>query len=267
MYPYDILPGILPGIDLYTILITVGVVVCLLLLRWQGDRRNLSAKVQNFILIATPLSVVLGYLSAILFQGLYNIASLGRFELSATTGATFYGGLFGGVTVFVLLYFLVGPLTVAREKRSDFCSHFLDVLDIAPAAITAAHGFGRLGCLMAGCCHGRETDAWYGVTLANGQRVVPVPLLEALFLFALCGVLMYLVAHGKRNLMPVYMLGYGVWRFLIEYARGDERGDTLVDFLSPSQLFSIFMIIGGVVLFLVVRRLWRRVESKEDVRV
>ena len=56
MYPYKLFWGL----DLYTILITVGVVVCLLLLRLQGDWRNLRAKYQNFLLTLAPVAVILG---------------------------------------------------------------------------------------------------------------------------------------------------------------------------------------------------------------
>lgn len=73
MYPYELFWGI----DLYSLAITLGVVVCLLLLRLQGDMRGLRAKLQNDILTLTPLAVVLGYGAAVLIQGLYNIAAEG----------------------------------------------------------------------------------------------------------------------------------------------------------------------------------------------
>ena len=53
----------------------------------------------------------------------------------------------------------------------------------------------------------------------------------------------------KKNIrfqMPMYLLSYGVWRFVIEYLRGDERGETIVSFLSPSQLTSIGLIAAGI---------------------
>ena len=38
---------------------------------------------------------------------------------------------------------------------------------------------------------------------------------------------------------------YGVWRFFIEYARGDYRGETFVSFLTPSQLIAVLLIVIG----------------------
>ena len=57
-----------------------------------------------------------------------------------------------------------------------------------------------------------------------------------------------LLLKGKSLNLPIYMAGYGAWRFFVEFARADDRGDTIVSFLSPSQLIAILMIVGGVAL-------------------
>ena len=182
----------------------------------------------------------------------------GGYELSTSTGATFFGGLLGGTMVFIALYFGVGHF---RYRDGYHKAHFRDVLDMAPAAITVAHGLGRIGCLMAGCCHGAETDAWYGIDMAGG-RYVPVQLYEALFLFALCGALLWMMKKGKRHQMPTYMLVYGTWRFFVEYLRADDRGQTIVSFLSPSQLIALLLFFGGIALLLVECHLDRRAAGK-----
>ena len=243
MYPYKLFLGI----DLYSLSITAGVVVCLLLLRLQGDMKGLRAKLQNDILSLVPISVVLGYGAAVLLQGFYNMmATGGGYELSTSTGSTFFGGLLGGTLVFIALYFGVGHF---RYRDGYHKAHFRDVLDMAPAAITVAHGFGRIGCLMAGCCHGAKTDEWYGIDMVGG-RYVPVQLYEALFLFALCTSLLWMMKKGKRHQMPTYMLVYGTWRFFVEYLRADDRGQTIVSFLTPSQLIALLLFFGGIALLL-----------------
>lgn len=245
MYPYELFWGI----DLYTLMITLGVVVCLLLIRLQSDMRGLRAKFQNDVLTLVPMAVLLGYGASVLVQGFYNMLRDGHFELNSATGSTFYGGLLGGAIAVIVVYFGLGHF---RYRDGYHLVHFRDVVDLAPACITAAHGFGRIGCLMAGCCHGAPTDAWYGVnTVYPGYRVVPVQLFEALFLLSLCGVLLLLMKKGRRHQMPIYMMSYSAWRFLIEYARADDRGQTIVGFLSPSQLFSVLMMIGGIAILIV----------------
>lgn len=55
--------------------------------------------------------------------------------------------------------------------------------------------------------------------------------------------------------MPVYMISYSVWRFFVEFLRGDDRGSSFIPALSPSQLISVLLFLGGaVLLFLLVRR-------------
>lgn len=242
MYPNEIVFGM----DLYSILIAVGVIVCMLLIRLQADWRGLKARLQNLVLINTVAAVTLGYGFAVLFQAFYNYMAKGTFEIVNSTGSTFYGGLIGGTAMFIVIYFAAGHFLFP-----DGCHirHFRTVSDLAPAAITVAHGFGRLGCLMAGCCYGAPTDAWYGIEMAHlGYKVVPVQLFEALFLFALSAVLLILFKKGKRYEMPIYMITYACWRFAAELMRNDYRGATVVDFLTPSQFISVLLLAGGGVL-------------------
>lgn len=260
MYPYVLFLGL----DLYNILILVGVIVCMVFIRVLSDRRRLRAAWQNLVLFNAVLAVVLGYGAAVLMQGLYNMAALGRFEITNSTGSTFYGGLIGGTVMFIVIYFAVGHFLF---KDGYHIQHFRDVSDLAAPCVTVAHGFGRLGCLMAGCCYGAETDAWYGIHMVNlGHEVIPVQLFEALFLFALSALTFWLFWKGKKYLLPLYMSTYGVWRFVAEFMRDDDRGQTVVPFLTPSQLISVLLILGAIALFAVEWYIDRRKECRKECR-
>ena len=50
--------------------------------------------------------------------------------------------------------------------------------------------------------------------------------------------------------MQVYLIAYGVWRFVIEFFRTDARGAALLG-LYPSQWQSIIFIAGGIALFII----------------
>ena len=242
MYPYEIIFGM----DLYSILIAVGVIVCMVFIRLQADWRGLKAKLQNLVLFNTIAAVVLGYGAAVLLQAFYNYMAKGKFEIVNSTGSTFYGGLIGGTAMFIIIYFVAGRFLYSDGYHAR---HFRTVSDLAPAAITVAHGFGRLGCLMAGCCYGAKCDAWYCVEMVNlGYKVVPVQLFEALFLFGLSAVLLILFKKGKKYEMPIYMMTYAVWRFVAELMLNDYRGATVVDFLTPSQFISVLLLAGGLIL-------------------
>lgn len=257
MYPYPLFWEI----DLYTIFLCVGIIGAILSFRFLSDKLNLYWKLQNFVVIVAFASIVVGYLSAVLFQAFYDIESRGRFIIDAQTGATFYGGLIGGAACFIAFYFGVGHFIFrgGEHKKSFFW-----VADIAASSIAIAHGFGRIGCLMAGCCHGRICDEWYAVYMpAIGAKAVPIQLYEALFLFALFAFFVYRVVKKKSCNLPLYMALYGAWRFVIEYFRSDDRGSTFIGFLSPSQLTALIMIVGAVALFFVQRAIMKKYVRSE----
>lgn len=250
------------GLDLYSIFMLVGVIACMVCIRVLSDHRKLKASWQNLVLFNAVLAVILGYGSAVLFQAFYNFMESGTFEIVSDTGATFYGGLIGGTVLFIVVYFVVGGFLF---KDGYHKGHFRTVSDMAAPCIAIAHGFGRLGCLMAGCCHGAKTDAWFGIPMnipGDGTnelvRVIPVQLFEAVFLLALGTFVFLLFWEGKKYLLPLYMVAYSIWRFIAENLRADHRGETVVDFLTPSQLISVLLLVGGVVLFVIEWRIDKR---------
>ena len=62
--------------------------------------------------------------------------------------------------------------------------------------------------------------------------------------------------RGFTHNMSVYLIGYGIWRFFLEFLRGDHRGE-LVQGISPSQFWSILMVVLGVALIFVMKYLYR----------
>ena len=77
-------------------------------------------------------------------------------------------------------------------------------------------------------------------------KVVPVQLFEAIFLFVLAAAVIVLYLKNKPFEMPIYLIGYGVWRFIIEFYRTDDRGTSFIPGLSPSQTTAIFLVAGGI---------------------
>ena len=259
MYPHDIIPGI----NLYVISICVGLIACFLVFSKLSDKLGLRAKIHNIEIFAGIVGIGAGLGASVLFQALYNIASVGKFEINSETGATFYGGLVGGAIAFLAIYFLVGRFKI--KDRIYLESFFPMVSCIAPA-IAIAHGFGRLGCLTAGCCHGKVTDAWCGIMMYGNMgydKYVPIQLFEAIFLFSLCALLIFRAAARKKYNFSIYVIAYGVWRFVIEYARADYRGSTFISFLTPSQLTAVVLVAAGIVLAIIEKRAGNRSTSAE----
>lgn len=156
-------------------------------------------------------------------------------EISFWTGGgfVFYGGLLGGA-LFLLFYKYLFRLPLQREN----------FWPIVPS-LTLGHGIGRIGCLLAGCCYGKETDLWWGIHLHGASRH-PTQILESVFLI---GLGLYLLRAKKSilELASVYLISYGIMRFGMEFLRGDKiRGEWGV--LTPSQWISLFIILSGLIL-------------------
>ena len=264
MYPY----AVFLGMGFYDILLAVAIVLSLFLADRMAIYRGFSVKLQKTLILSVVIAVLCAFPGAILFQAFYDFMKRGEFALTLSTGMTFYGGFIFGVGFFLLAWFLLGKYMC---KSDEVKKNFGFVADMAACIVPLAHGLGRLGCLTAGCCHGAVTDAWYGITMyteQGWQKVVPVQLFEALFLFLLSATMFWFFfkKFGKENkgrfpLLPIYAIVYGLWRFFIEYARGDDVGATIVSFLSPSQLVAVLMICAGIAYFCV----WYFKKKKNDV--
>lgn len=260
MYPYEIIFGM----NLYDIFLALGVISALVIARIFADKDKVGAKLFNFILLTGSVAIGLGYFGAVFTQAIYNWLDGDEFTINSSTGATFLGGLVGGVIAFLVIYFLIGHFVFPQKENIKY---FPRLLDFAAVCITSAHGFGRLGCLMAGCCHGRVTDAWYGIYHVNlDATVVPVQLFESMFLFTVCIILAILASKKIPGTMAIYMSTYGVWRIFAETLRDDYRGSTFVDFLTPSQLTSIVLLLMALPIFLYTFYAYKKRKAAKEIQ-
>jgi len=245
------------GVHLYGVFIALGLVACLLVFFIYTKHKKIDSGVQDFVFYVAIIAIALGFLAAKFYQAVYNWIESGKFDFYSA-GITAMGGFIGGAAVFLAVYFGIGAIYFRGKKKGIHKKHFNKVLLVAPICITIAHAFGRLGCLMAGCCHGEllsETEYVFGGIWmrAADTRVwgyyVPTQLYEALFLFLLTGILTWLYYKNFNLTHAVYLIGYGAWRIIIELFRTDARGSILG--LPPSTWQSIIFILGGLVLILI----------------
>ncbi len=238
------------GVHMYGLMIGIGIVCAFVSLYLIAKYKKVESKFTDFIFYNGVASIVLGFGSATLFQSFYNFIENPSAGFRIGSGMTFIGGLIGGVVCFMIIYFIF---------RKKFETRLYQVVSIIPSSILVGHAFGRIGCFFGGCCYGKVTDSFIGVKFPHlSSPVHPTQLYEAVFLFIMFAVCTFLVIKFdfKHNL-SLYLISYGVFRFLIEYVRGDDRGD-LVGFISPSQFWSIFMIAAGIGLIFLMNYFWKK---------
>lgn len=177
------------------------------------------------------------------------------FSFLTSGGIVFYGGLIGGV---------IGAFVGARLAKKDL----FEIEDIIVPVLPLGHAIGRIGCLLAGCCHGMEYDGVCAVYYKNSITGLdpnvgyfPVQPLEAL-LDVFIAVYLFFYARKPRKkfyVMANYLLLYGVMRFCTELLRGDAIRGSL-GALSTSQWISVFLI-GANIAFLAVDK----ISEKKDI--
>ena len=148
---------------------------------------------------------------------------------------------------------LIGGAVILFVAAKAFHVPLRQYLELTIPYLCYMHAWGRLGCFMAGCCHGLPTESFLGVQfpadspacqLHGLQPVHPTQLYEMVLLIALGLATQFKVPPLHR--IWVYLLAYGTGRFLIEFLRSDNRGVIdLIPSLSPSQHLAILFVIAG----------------------
>ena len=237
------LPKLFGIFDSYTVMMTIGIIAAFALALSFIIYKRFNKRDIVDLLICGSFAIVAGMICALLFQALYDFVenpSAFKFEFKMT----FYGGLFGGILGFLLTYYLL----IKKSTTLDIGA----VLAIAPACITLAHGIGRIGCFLAPCCYGKVSE--HGIFFpALGEKVIPTQLYEAIILLVLTAVMIPLAFKGFKYNFIIYLGVYSIFRFIIEFFRGDDRGANLFG-LSPSQIWSILILLCLVPLILIINR-------------
>jgi len=170
-------------------------------------------------------------------------------------GGVFYGGLIAAVAV--------GLWLVRRYKLPVWTT-----ADLMAPGIALGHVVGRFGCLLAGCCYGRPTDVPWAITFTDplaaqnvgtplGIPLHPTQLYDAGAELIILGVLLFTERKGKPfagRTFWLYLLLYGISRFIIEFYRGDPNRGTVMAGLSTSQFVSLLLVPGSLFMLSYLRK-------------
>lgn len=166
-------------------------------------------------------------------------------------GLVFYGGFIGAT--------LAGMLYVKLQKLPLW-----KVADTVAPSIALGSVFGRIGCLMNGCCYGRECHLPWAITFPPGSRPVPpgIPLHPTQVYDSLLNLGLYLglAALYRRKkfdgqVFAGYLIGYAICRSIVEFFRGDYPEHYLGGWATPAHLISIGILAAGLVLFFLLQRM------------
>jgi len=220
--------------------------------RGEGRDTSYCSDLLFWIIVSGVVGARLAYVAANLRSFILAPLSILRIDQG---GLIYYGG-FAAAGVALFLF--------ARARRERLIS----LLDFVITSVPLGHAFGRIGCLMNGCCYGKVYRGWPAITFPSGSLawwhhvdsrllsaeaprslpVYPVQLYEAAFNLALFFLLrlIYRRRHGDGRVVGAYLVLYPAARFLFERLRVAAHGR--VYGLSEAQYLSIVLMLLGLVL-------------------
>ena len=226
---------------------------------WMAIAGILGAKIWH--IIDTPDDRI-GLRQLFSVEGLYWFRS----------GFAWFGGFVAGITCLLLL---------ARKYRVSM----LTMLDICSPAVAIGYAVGRIGCLISGDGdYGKPTSLPWGMAFPHGLvpttqtcvqwgwpsncAVHPTPIYEFI---ANALIFWYLWRRGSRAIRHPLAAGVitgeflvlsGIARFLVEFLRINPR---VIFGMSNAQFTALLSVIAGIVLLLIARRRFRKIDPVHRV--
>lgn len=176
-------------------------------------------------------------------------------RFTGISGMSFHGGLIGVI---------LGTYFYQRKQKKNF----LKTADLIIPCVPLGYTFGRLGNFINGELYGRVTEAAVGMhfPMAPGTGLRhPSQLYEGFFE----GIILWIILWSLRKhlkpdgaMLPAYLIGYGFFRFFIEYTRQPDAhlGFVFLN-LSMGQILCLLMMIAGAVLYVLLRQ-WDKRQSR-----
>ncbi len=201
----------------YGAMIGLGVLLAVFLALHRAQQTGMRAFIEAFPF----LFVVIGLSAFIGGKGLWWVMALPEERTGGGGGAGFvyYGAIL-----------LVIPATIGalRWKRVPL----LQAEDLLGLFLPFTHAFGRLGCFLAGCCHGCRTDSAWAVTFEGGMGLRDVPVHPTQLYETAANLLIFAFLwlwSARRSLAPGFLFGLtllltGISRIATEFFRGDVPG-------------------------------------------
>ncbi|NLN93861.1 MAG: prolipoprotein diacylglyceryl transferase [Candidatus Hydrogenedens sp.] len=262
----------------YTVMMTLAFLVGALGPNWLNIRRKEPYP-------ATPAGGIWIFIGGILGAKIYWVIQYGGWEdlrylqFIFTGGLVFFGGLMGGI---------VAGIAYLKYARTPF----FPAADMVTPFLAFAHGLGRIGCFLNGCCWGRLCSDWlpWGVSFPRAsygpfraqvrQKLIegdaafslpihPVQLYETLGLFILFALLLIIYKkHRHTGVVSLsYVTLYGLLRLITEGFRGESTRSVL-GMLTVSQTVGLAMFVLGGLLFLLLKTtLWKKRPENISVKI
>jgi len=235
----------------YGLTYVLGFFVSYLLVRYQLKKKDFGVSkldVENlffYLILGLIIGARLGY---VLFYDLKMYVT-DPLEIFAVWhgGMSFHGGLIGVL--------LVGILFSWKNKKS-----FWKIADLFIVTAPIGLGLGRIGNFINGELYGRATQVPWAMIFQTDRHHLPRHPSQ-LYESALEGGVLFLILWFLKDrelpdggLLAAFLSLYGLFRFFVEcFREPDPQLGFILGPFTMGQILSSFMIVGGIVLFFVLK--------------
>jgi len=227
----------------YYLFITLGIFLGLFFFNYYSKKVGLEKLA--FIDISL-ISITTAYIGARLFHVIFVMPKY-YFEHPVRIFYFWEGGL---VIYGAILIAPIGIYLYAKKKELKFAK----ITDALAPSFSIGYALGRVACLMQGCCYGCPTQQWFGISFPEGANAgmtpVNTPLQPTQIYLMLQGLIIFLILnyrfkHKKFDgeITLWFFILYSATRIIIEYYRGDFRGNLFEPYLSTSQFISLIVLV------------------------
>jgi phosphatidylglycerol:prolipoprotein diacylglycerol transferase len=233
----------------YGLLVSIGVLLGLWVSVRNSEKQGIDPEhAWNLGILVVLCGIVGAKILYIVNDWGYYTAHPGEIFSFATLQA---GGVFSGG--------FIGASVAAVWYMRKHHMPALATWDAFVPGLALGHAIGRVGCFAAGCCYGKPTTHFWGVTFTNplartwvgtplGVALEPTQLFESAVELANFFILMWLFKHKKFDgqVLGAYLFLYGIARFFLEYLRDDPgRGSVFGGLMTGTQLIAIGLVLTG----------------------
>jgi len=227
----------------YGLLIAIGFIIGLMVAIRTGKGHGINSQQimdMSFLLIIS--GIIGSRIAYILMNFSYYLANPVDIFKLWQGGLVFSGGL---LVAIVVIFFYI--------KHHNF--NMLQMGDIFAPSIAIGQAIGRIGCLMAGCCYGRETSVPWSVIFTNPKSLAPLniplhptQLYDSLGNFIIFLIIVILSARKKFNgqVFLWFLILHSTARLFVERFRGDDRGIFPGTGWTMTQFIAILILMSSI---------------------
>ncbi|MCL2383593.1 MAG: prolipoprotein diacylglyceryl transferase [Oscillospiraceae bacterium] len=217
------------SISTYAIMILIAFVISLMVLL------KTSGKLKKIDILCSYSYSILGFIVGAKILSFLDNNMEGNV---LNSGYAFVGGVIGSVLAIAIYS------KQFNIKLKELLSNYIVIYPLI-------YSIGKIGCLLGNCCFGKQHNGLFYIRQEIDENIVnvfPIQIVETVIMFILFVILLRYKSrnNSELKLISVFLIGFGLFRFIIDYFR--YLRNTIFMNLTLSQMLCILFVLMGIYL-------------------